>query len=81
MDKSPDQIIRQLMSDVLELPLESITDATTMQTTDTWDSLRHMELVVAIEGELGIEFEALELMELVSLPEIKRVLATKGVQA
>lgn len=80
MSNNPEQTVRRLMSDVLELPIDSITDQTTMQTTDTWDSLRHMELVVAIEEQLGIEFEALELMELVSLPEIKRVLATKGVQ-
>jgi acyl carrier protein len=68
------------MSDVLEVPLESVDDNVTMQNTDTWDSLRHMEIVVAIEEKFGVDFEALELMELTSLRDIMRMLGTKGVQ-
>lgn len=68
------------MSEVLELPADAIDASVTMENTDTWDSIRHMELVVAIEENLGIEFEAIEFMELVSLPEMMRILATKGVQ-
>ena len=80
MENTVDQTIRQAMSDVLELPIEGIGDATMMENTDTWDSLRHMELVMAIEEKLQVEFDSTELMELVSLADIKRILAAKGVE-
>jgi acyl carrier protein len=80
MENTPEQTVRQIMSDVLEVPLESVDDNVTMQNTDTWDSLRHMEIVVAIEEKFGVDFEALELMELTSLRDIMRMLGTKGVQ-
>jgi acyl carrier protein len=80
MENTPEQTVRQIMSDVLEVPLESVDDNVTMQNTDTWDSLRHMEIVVAIEEKFGVDFEALELMELTSLRDIMRMIGTKGVQ-
>jgi acyl carrier protein len=70
--------IRKIMSGILEVPADSITEATTMETVDTWDSLRHMEIIVALEEAFGIELAAEDLMEMTSLPEIMRVLAAKG---
>jgi acyl carrier protein len=70
--------IKKIMSGILEVPVDSITDATTMETVDTWDSLRHMEIIVALEEAFGIELAAEDLMEMTSLPEITRVLVAKG---
>ena len=70
--------IKKIMSGILEVPVDSITDATTMETVDTWDSLRHMEIIVALEEAFGIELAAEDLMEMTSLPEITRVLLAKG---
>lgn len=70
--------IKKIMSGILEVPVDSITDATTMETVDTWDSLRHMEIIVALEEAFGIELAAEDLMEMTSLPEITRVLIAKG---
>ncbi|MEI6246491.1 MAG: acyl carrier protein [Acidobacteriota bacterium] len=72
--------IKAVMAGILEIPADSITDATTMETVDTWDSLRHMEIIVGLEDAFGIELAAEDLMEMTSLAEIKRVLASKGVK-
>ncbi len=73
-----DETIKKLMAGVLEVPVDSITDSTTMDTEDTWDSLRHMEIIVALEEAFGIELEAEDLMQMTSFPEIRRVLTDKG---
>ena len=42
----------------------------TRQDTPEWDSLKHMEVIFALEDELGIEFSEDELVRLDSLAKI-----------
>jgi acyl carrier protein len=72
--------LKTIMAEALTIPMERIDDSTTMDNVDTWDSLRHMELVVAIEQSFQIEFSAEEFIQMTSFAEIKRVLGDKGVQ-
>jgi acyl carrier protein len=44
-----------------------------------WDSLKSMEIVILLEEELGVEFSADEISELVSIGAMEDVLARKGV--
>lgn len=44
--------------------------ASTRDNTPTWDSLRHIEVVFALEDELGLEFSESELMELLGVQRI-----------
>ena len=48
-----------------------------MDSVDTWDSLRHMEMVFAFEAEFGVEFEPDELSELVGFKEICALISAK----
>jgi acyl carrier protein len=75
------EIVKQIMSDVLEVPIGDVNEAMTMDNTDTWDSLRHMEIIVAFEERFEIEVEASEFLEMTTLVEIERVLREKGVEA
>ncbi len=45
--------------------------------TPAWNSLKHMEIMFAIEEQFGIQFSELELSELDSLSEIINVLSGK----
>ncbi len=69
--------VKTIMAGILEVPADSITEATRMGNVDTWDSLRHMEIIVAIEEAFGLEFAAEDLMEMTSMQDIMRVLSTK----
>ena len=69
--------VKTIMAGILEVPVDSITEATRMGNVDTWDSLRHMEIIVAIEEAFGLEFAAEDLMEMTSMQDIMRVLSTK----
>ena len=46
--------IKQIVSDILDIPRERITVSMEMQNTPEWDSLRHMQIVLAVEQNFGI---------------------------
>ena len=43
------------------LGLESATKALSQQNCDKWDSLRHLNLIVELESEFGVEFDPEEI--------------------
>ena len=58
--------IQQIMADVFEIPLEQVTIESTQDNIDAWDSLKHLNLVVAIEEEFEIYFPVEEIGNLIS---------------
>jgi acyl carrier protein len=42
---------------VLGVPAERITPESSPETIETWDSIHHLTLVLALEDELGIQFD------------------------
>ena len=71
--------LEKIMSDILKVPESEITDQLTMDNLDVWDSLRHMDLIVSIEQDFGIELTFDEIIIMRSVVAIKNVLKTKGV--
>ena len=55
-----------------------IDDATSIDTVEGWDSLRHILLVNAIEHEFGCRFDNSSLVRLRSVGDIRRLLAAPG---
>jgi len=58
--------IQQIMADVFEIPLDQITIESTQDNIDAWDSLKHLNLVVALEEEFEIYFPVEEIGNLIS---------------
>lgn len=75
-----DERVEGLLADVLQLPAASITDDLTMQDVDSWDSLKHMELIVSLEEAFGLQLTFDEIVAMQSVRAIKRVLRAKGAQ-
>ena len=69
----------KLMSDVLRLSEDEITDNLSIRNSDNWDSLKHMELVVSIEQVFGISLSMDDIVSMVNVKEIKNVLKRNGV--
>lgn len=58
----------------VEAPLSESDGPTTVE---AWDSVTHLNLILAIEAEFGIQFDAGEIPELLSVEKIRsRVAAT-----
>ena len=66
--------IKKIMSVVFEVPDKEINDKSSPETIETWDSLKHMNLVVALEEEFDIEFNDEEILLLDSFINIKKLL-------
>jgi len=71
------EVIKEILADVLELSKDQIDETITMENVDTWDSLRHMEIMLAIEGKFGIQFEPDELVDMTTYSDIKMLVNDK----
>jgi acyl carrier protein len=71
--------VEHIMADVLKIAETDITDNLTIDDLETWDSLKHMDLVVSIEQAFKIELTLDEIVIMTSVVAIKRVLNDRGV--
>lgn len=69
--------LRQTMSKVFKVPFDQITDQTKVETIEPWDSLNHINLILALEGEFKATFTPEEIIGMVSFQEILKVLNQK----
>lgn len=72
--------VEGVLAEVLQLPPSEITDDLTMKDVEAWDSLKHMELIVALETALGVQLTFEEIVAMQSVREIKRVLGERSVE-
>ena len=66
--------INQVMSAVFEIPVESIADDASSDNIENWDSLRHLNLILALEDEFGVSIPDEEVGNLVNYKLIKLVI-------
>lgn len=66
--------LRQLMADVFECEPSFITPESTPDTLEAWDSLRLLDLVLAIEQEAHVEISPDRLEEMMSVPAILEII-------
>ena len=69
--------VRQIASDVLGVPLEQMTSQSTPETLENWDSMRHLNMVLALEGAFGVMFVPEEMERMVSIETIAAIVAEK----
>lgn len=72
-----DSKIKTIMSIILDIPKNEINESTSIETLKTWDSLKQMNLVVALEEEFSIEFSDDEIVILDSFNNIKKIVNQK----
>jgi acyl carrier protein len=69
-----------VVSSVLGVPTTGVDGATSPQTVATWDSLGHLNLVVALESEFGVSLTPEQVFEMNSVDAIATVLRAHGVE-
>lgn len=71
--------VRRVFSDVFQVPLDQVTMQSSPETIPTWDSLQHLNLVLALEEEFRIQFTPEEVEQLLSVEVAAAVLEEKRV--
>ena len=66
MDNSVEDRLKNVMSSVFGIPKNDIRDDASPDTIDSWDSLKHMNLIVALEEEFETEFEDSDIIEMMN---------------
>ena len=56
-----------VLSQVLGIPESQITDDSSPDTIQSWDSLKHMNLILALEEEFGVHFTDQQIVELLNV--------------
>ncbi len=69
-----------IAADIFQVPESSLSPASSPDTIETWDSLHHLGLVVALEQEFGIQISPEEIEQLLTL-ELTASLMEEKVQA
>ena len=59
--------VYKVVSQVLNVPLEQINDDFSPDHSKEWDSLKHMNLILAIEEEFQIQFGEGQIVEMLSV--------------
>jgi len=67
-----------ILADILKLPPDKIADDLALRNVPRWDSLQHMQLVVALEGAYGLQFTFDEIASMTSIGLIRSVLGQRG---
>ena len=68
------QRVLKVFSQVMEIPVEKINEDSSPDTIAEWDSLKHMNLILALEEEFGVQFGDEEIVEMLSIELILNTL-------
>lgn len=76
----PEGKLKEVLARIFGVELEEITEDASPDTIVNWDSLRHMNLVMALEEAFKVEFTDDQIVEILSYKLIKIVLAEHGIE-
>lgn len=65
--------LRSVMATILEVDEGEIGPDTSMDTLEKWDSIKHMDLILAVEEEFGVSVPDEEAADLTSYPLLRLV--------
>ena len=72
--------LEEIFAGTLHVPVTSINDETSPGTLRNWNSLRHIQLVTALEKQYRVEFSTPEILGLQSVGQARDLLRSKGCQ-
>ncbi len=80
MRQNTEDRLYRIISEVFGVPAAEITNESSPDTIETWDSLSHLNLVLALEEEFGVALSPEDVMEMLSVQLIKTILGERGVK-
>jgi acyl carrier protein len=75
-----DRRLHRTMAATLGVDEAELSDDSSPDTIASWDSLNHLNVVLAIESEFGIELTPDDMMNMIDITRIRAVLRDYGVE-
>jgi acyl carrier protein len=72
-------VLREIFASILGEPVDRIDAQASPETLLSWDSLRHVELIIEVENRYGVSFSTTEIFAMTSFQGFEDALARKGV--
>jgi acyl carrier protein len=69
--------VRGVAADIFKVDVRLLNASSSPEQVEAWDSLRHLNLVLALEGKYGIAFEPEEMERMKNLGEIASLVGSK----
>lgn len=60
---------------IMNVPEGQVNEASSPETVENWDSIRHMGLILALEEDFGVHFNDTQVTELLSVGAIIKTIA------
>ncbi len=71
------ETVRRIAADILEVRPNQITPQSSSENIETWDSVHHLNLILAFEQEFGLQLEPEEIDQMNNVERIIRILEQK----
>ena len=68
-----------VVAGVLKVDAGILSETSNALNTENWDSLRHIELMLAVEMAFGMQFSMAEMVSMQNLGDMRQLLESKGV--
>jgi len=72
--------LRGIAADIFQVGPDRIHRESSPETIESWDSLQHLNLILALEQHLGLEFEPDEIERMTSLDAIFSIIEEKQLE-
>ena len=67
--------VKDIMASVFEVSPKEINEDSSSESIENWDSMMHMNLIVALEEEFEVEFDEEEIIEMMDYQSILDILS------
>lgn len=74
------ETLEEVVGSVLGLPTQSLSDDSSTENVQEWDSLRQLSIILALESAYGITITADQALDLNSISAIRALLTEQGVE-
>jgi acyl carrier protein len=78
-DRTARDRLRETLAAVLNVDPGLLDDAASPASIPTWDSLNHLNVVLAVESEFGVSLSVDDALAMRSVAAIRRILKARGV--
>ena len=76
MDMDVQEKVIQVLINIFQVSPDKISTETTSDNVENWDSMNHINMILALEQEFGIRYDEEQVVSMLSVGEI--IVVTKG---